>query len=533
MAGATGCVVLALLASVAAASESSAQSRQPYGQSRPLPKLGDTYGHARPGSPPLLAVVALGEQRITVYDAAGKILHAPISSGSTGYETPAGIFSVVQKKEEHESNLYEDGKMPFMQRITWTGIALHAGALPGQPASHGCVRMPLPFAERLFGLTDLGMRVVLVRHDIAPVEIAHPKLFGSARKEAALPSHNDAVQPGSPKHLVMLKAAAAAKIAEADAAARRAGELRRVAARKAMEASPFTRAAKAAEANSAKAAEFLKVADRALESLTKPPESGAPAEGYNEISKNADLARARAEKARLRVAEAERQLQTARDLAQTKADAAARALEEANAADGAREAAAEAAEEAKRKTQPVSVFVSRKTQRFYVRQAFQPVYEGPVSILEVDRPLGTYVFTAVGHASNSAEVRWNVVSMYSAGEVQPARYRYDAQKPAAPADTAGAKQALDRIIIPRDAVEKASEIVLPGSSLIISDEGPSIETGKDTDFVVIMPNEPQGALKIRKREPISKFKDDDGWPFGSSSRSPYKSKGGGFFSLFN
>ena len=130
--------------------------------------------------------MALTEQRITIYGATGKMLQAPISTGQTGYETPAGVFSIVQKKEVHESNLYEDGKMPFMQRITWTGIALHAGALPGRPASHGCVRMPLPFAEQLFPLTDLGMRVVIVREDIAPGEIAHPTLFGSRRQEASL-----------------------------------------------------------------------------------------------------------------------------------------------------------------------------------------------------------------------------------------------------------------------------------------------------------------------------------------------------------
>ena len=111
---------------------------------------------SRPAGVPLMAIVSLGEQRVTIYDAEGRILRAPVSTGQTGYETPAGIYSVIQKEAEHYSNLYDDASMPFMQRITWSGIALHAGVLPGHPASHGCIRMPHGFAERLFDLTKHG-----------------------------------------------------------------------------------------------------------------------------------------------------------------------------------------------------------------------------------------------------------------------------------------------------------------------------------------------------------------------------------------
>ena len=117
---------------------------------------------SRPAGVPLMAIVSLGEQRVTIYDAEGRILRAPVSTGQTGYETPAGIYSVIQKEAEHYSNLYDDASMPFMQRITWSGIALHAGVLPGHPASHGCIRMPHAFAERLFDLTSMGMRVIVV-----------------------------------------------------------------------------------------------------------------------------------------------------------------------------------------------------------------------------------------------------------------------------------------------------------------------------------------------------------------------------------
>src|SRR5205085_7936333 len=154
---------------------------------------------------PIMAIVSLRDQRITVYDATGWILQASVSSGQKGRETPAGIFSVIQKEAEHYSNLYDDAYMPHMQRITWSGIALHGGPLPGYPASHGCVRMPFDFAARLFEATRLGLRVIVAPTDVAPVEIAHPVLFLS--------------KPG-------VRAFAAARRAEADEAARKADQAR-------------------------------------------------------------------------------------------------------------------------------------------------------------------------------------------------------------------------------------------------------------------------------------------------------------------
>jgi hypothetical protein len=212
-----------------------------------------------------------------------------------------------------------------------------------------------------------------------------------------------------------------------------------------------------------------------------------------------------------------------RAAAQAKADAAKRALEDVRAAEAAKDSAADAAEKAKRKGQPVSLFISRKTQRYYIRQGFDPVHEGPVTIRNPDRPIGTYVFTALNSAD--AEGRWSVVSMYRGdGATPPAapeamRHRTSVTLGVAMADVSGAKAALDRIVLPQDAMERIPEIVLRGSSLIVSDEGPSIETGKDTDFVVVMSGEPQGALKVRKREPLKKFGDDEWWGSSSGRRS--------------
>src|SRR6187399_2199702 len=114
---------------------------------------------------PIMAIVSIKTQQVTFYDADGWIFRAPVSTGTTGRETPAGIFAVLEKEKEHRSTLYDDAEMPNMQRITWNGIALHGGPLPGYAASHGCIRMPFGFAEKLFDKTWIGMRVIISPDD--------------------------------------------------------------------------------------------------------------------------------------------------------------------------------------------------------------------------------------------------------------------------------------------------------------------------------------------------------------------------------
>src|SRR3981189_909482 len=116
-------------------------------------------------------------QKVPFYDADGWILRAPVSTGVTGRETPAGVFAVLEKDKDHHSTLYDDAWMPNMPRITWNGVALHGGPLPGYAASHGCVRMPFGFAEKLFEKTWIGMRVIISPENAEPVEFTHPALF--------------------------------------------------------------------------------------------------------------------------------------------------------------------------------------------------------------------------------------------------------------------------------------------------------------------------------------------------------------------
>ncbi len=165
-------------------------------------------------------VVALEQQRITVYDAKGPILRASVSSGRDGYETPSGVFTVLQKNREHYSNLYDDAAMPFMQRITWSGIALHGGPLPGYPASHGCIRLPEEFAERVFGMTKLGLRVVIARNDVAPAIASHPVLSQLIARVPRGDVSGTAAQRAPDDKVIRLESVAAQKREAAEVAAR-------------------------------------------------------------------------------------------------------------------------------------------------------------------------------------------------------------------------------------------------------------------------------------------------------------------------
>jgi hypothetical protein len=426
----------------------------------------------RSAGEPLMAIVSLRDQRITVYDAKGWILRAPVSSGTKGRETPAGIFSIIQKVEDHYSNLYDDAYMPHMQRITWSGIALHGGVLPGRPASHGCIRLPFDFAERLFDATAMGMRVIVAPTGVAPVELAHPLLFQP--------------KPGA-------GAMAAARTAEAQEAARKATEARLAAETAFREAARAKVPVRAAENLQRRAEAQLTAAETRLGALISA-EAKAQAEG------------AKAEAA-VKIAELQLQWNAANADLQQRLDAVASAREAAAAAETARAAAAEAVRQVERELQPISVLISRKTQRLYVRQAFKPILESPVTIADPDRPIGTHVFTAIERSTDDANLRWSAVSLGGgrppSTTVKPhdrARANSGRDAEPVPTDPGSAKAALDRISIPQDALDRIGN-VMPRSSLIVTDEALSPETGKGTEFVVLLSGEPQGGIKKRRRSP--------------------------------
>ena len=135
----------------------------------------------REAGEPIMAIVSIKTQQVTFYDAEGWILRAPVSTGVKERETPAGVFAVIEKDKDHHSTMYDDAWMPNMQRITWNGIALHGGPLPGYAASHGCIRMPYGFAEKLFDKTRIGMRVIIAPNDAGPGRVFPPGAIHAER----------------------------------------------------------------------------------------------------------------------------------------------------------------------------------------------------------------------------------------------------------------------------------------------------------------------------------------------------------------
>lgn len=126
---------------------------------------------------PIVVVVSLDEQRVYVYRNGIAIGVATISSGRRGHETPPGIYTILEKDRDHHSNKYDNAPMPYMERLTWDGVALHGGQLPGYPASHGCVRLPAPFAELLFSITQRGETVVVAHSSVSPAAVVHPAVL--------------------------------------------------------------------------------------------------------------------------------------------------------------------------------------------------------------------------------------------------------------------------------------------------------------------------------------------------------------------
>ena len=323
---------------------------------------------------PLQIIISIVDQRVSLFDNGALIARSSVSSGMEGHPTPLGVFSVISKQRWHRSNIYSAAPMPYMQRITWSGIALHAGVVPGHPASHGCIRLKNDFAVRLWHLTKRGTRVIIAHGDVQPVEITNPHLF----------------QP------------------------------------------------KAASGSSQ-----FQTATVGTKSI------GTAAATQGSLGSNAETPEA----ASLQVP-------------------------------GSAPAAS-----APKKIVPISIFVSRKLSKLFVRQGFTPLFDVPVKIENPEEPLETQVFTAMEFQNEGTAIRWTVVSIpdeipriEGATKGREAPVKQTALSVPSP-DQANA--VLSRIEIPQDTVERISKLLTPASSLIISDNGFSPETGRDTDFIVV------------------------------------------------
>ena len=331
---------------------------------------------------PVQIVVSIDRQSVTLYLGGMFVARSAVSTGVHGHPTPTGVFTVLQKDKWHRSNIYSLAPMPYMQRITWSGVALHAGVLPGYPASHGCIRMSYDFAVRLWGITRRGARVIVARGDPAPAGIVHSTLFAPKAKVDPPPS---------------------------------------------VAANP----------------------ERPVEPQAGPAKLG-PAN----------------EPAVIQAAEAVKR-------------------------DGSVEAPAAPAAAARR-TGNVSVFVTRKAGKLFVRHNYMPLFDVPIALKDPARPLGTHVFTAMELTEDGTGMRWTAITMPSeapkadASRPHGKKSRREERKVAiAPVTSKAAVEALDRIEIPPDAADRISELLTPGSSLIVSDQGISEETGDETDFIIL------------------------------------------------
>src|SRR5947209_4150362 len=355
-------------------------------QARPAPPPKEA---PREAGEPIMAIVSIKSQQVTFYDAEGWILRAPVSTGVKGRETPAGIFAVVEKDIDHRSTMYDDAWMPHMQRITWNGVALHGGPLPGYAASHGCVRMPFGFAEKLFDRTRIGMRVIIAPNDAAPVEFAHPALIvPNAEAIKAAPARAETL------------------VREAMEAGKAAEEAKKAAAAATRDAAAFTGSLRKLEQLKARADAELASADKRL------------------AAAKTDQARARAEdlkqKAAAKAAEVATQLDTVKAEAKSKPDATA-AKDAVRAAEVKKAATAKAALDAKLALEPVSIYISRATQKLHVRrnthkpapdgggEVFDASIEVPVTIRNPEKRIGTHVFTAM--ARNDTGLRRGAVTI--------------------------------------------------------------------------------------------------------------------------
>jgi lipoprotein-anchoring transpeptidase ErfK/SrfK len=439
------------------------------------PKKDAGFGQMPKG--PLQIVVSIGSQKVTLFSNGVRVAQGPVSTGVPGHPTPTGVFSIIEKDRYHHSNLYSNAPMPYMQRITWSGVALHEGVLPGYPASHGCIRMSHDFAQKLWPITNLGVRVIVTHHDLAPVEFAHPKLFAPKLKPPAPAIAMDGGSEGrSVAPAVVMAQAATIPDAAIDA----------------IEAAPPAEATKPA----ADAIDDRKAAEAAMPPMQtmKPREDvvatdAQPAQGSEEANAAEPTEPIQPIEVAAPVAAAPRPAEAA--------PGGGDVFKPAPTVDPAKPVTppTKAADQPTKRSGQVAVFVSRKEQKIFVRQGFVPLFDMPVVIDQPDQPLGTHVFTAMEVTENGSGMRWNLMTVPT--EALASTEQRDVRKKSkeAPKETPNpaarlklpvtAAQALDRIQIPQEAVDRIGELLIPGSSLVVSDEGLGRETGRYTEFIVL------------------------------------------------
>jgi hypothetical protein len=450
----------------------------------------EPFGNVPKG--PVQIFVSINQQKLHIYSDGAHVADTSIATGVPQLPTPTGVFSVIQKQVFHRSNIYSGAPMPFMQRITWSGVALHEGENIGHPASHGCIRMPGEFAARLYKFTRIGARVIVAKGELKPVDIADPHLFVHRDIQAAALPDTDAVKTA--------QSADANRASDAGLAAK-----------------PFELGLRGTNPNVAGSI-VVAASDDPKPIATDAINTDAPATDAakpSDAEKPSDTANSSdATKPDTPAATDAKAGDKSAPASDPKPDAAAVTGSTAGVpviAVPDKPAAGPAADTAKTtpvKKTPIAIFISRKERKIFVRQDFEPVFEEAITIAQPDQPMGTHVFTAMEFLPDNTTFRWNVVSMPAESAKPPKQLRVAAEEeyytrydrygrpvrhkrpnesqPAAeqPAPQTP-QQVLARIDLPQDAVDFISQRMVPGSSLIVSDHGLGDETGEGTDFIVV------------------------------------------------
>ena len=489
---------------------------------------------------PLIIAISIDRQNLRIYDANGFFAETPISTGMRGHPTPMGVFSVIQKHKFHHSNIYSGAPMPYMQRITWSGVAIHAGVLPGYPASHGCIRMPMAFAIKMWNWTRLGARVVVTPGEITPASFSHPLL--AAQKAVPQPIAEPQVDtPSAPKSDKASEADTPIKpaISEASLELRSTvghGDGGKPVGAKPVAVTPLRDPTHTADARGAlppptkasvtmsdaapsggNASPREKASDASDKDGKKPDEAQAPVRASFDAAKVEATATGSPNP---QPKAAETKLEAKADDVKAEApkpDAlksgekpreSVKAVTDISQSVAVKEEQARAPEPAKDASKPVpatvappkpsgqiSVFISRKDSKLYARQNFAPLFEVPIAITPSERPLGTHVFTAQVDKGDANVLHWSVVSL--PGPSRYAERRDEDERASRRRRIAGAvevkavpvpdspTEALDRLTIPADAMARITEALSTGGSIIVSDQGIAAgETGEGTDFIV-------------------------------------------------
>ena len=421
---------------------------------------------------PLTIVVSISRQHLTLYEGLQPIASTVVSTGTPGHSTPLGIFSVIQKDRFHRSNLYNDAPMPFMQRITWSGVALHEGHVTGRVASHGCIRLPQAFAQRLWGLTRLGARVIVVQDDVTLAEIDAPKFLTPRPQVDVALNVEPPAELAFPNLAIQIPASIASiAFGEPDVSVE-------------PPAAPWF------------PAEVTGAEDKVLALEIDPP---APP-SFPGLDIPAPVQTAVAEPKNLGIAPPDEAAAPVFDLAQVDAPVDSGPTVEVvdlSLPDNAPLPGAAKPFSLDRSAGPIAIFISKREGKLFVRQNFKPVYDVKVTFAEGSDALGTHLFTAIPGAK-AEDVRWSLTTVPSALALQAEQERIARaqRKPVKGVQVAArgdavyaprimsATEALTAVAIPDEARDMLAAAITPGSSLIISDLGFGTETGRGTDFIV-------------------------------------------------